>query len=91
MAADARGLASARRGRGNNDFADFAETAGYSFAFTTCARRNVNEGNGRSALASRAAVPNIQGSLREELNLSDAVSGSFRVIREIVVHGAAAR
>jgi hypothetical protein len=28
---------------------------------------------------------NIQGSLREELNASDAVSGSFGVIREIAV------
>jgi hypothetical protein len=71
----------------NNDDADDAETAGYSFAFTRSLAGTRTKGErllGTHQHPERQSQ-NIQGSLGEELDLADVASGSFGLIREIAV------
>jgi hypothetical protein len=84
---------SSRRGRWNYDFADDAETTGYDFVFTRSLARALLKYErplGTPWHPERPLSKN-PGSLREELELSDVVSGSFRKIREIAAPWAAAR
>ena len=78
----------AQAARGNNDFTDDAETAGYCvggiglLSLKSC--KSFLNGRSGWQRVPRAAVPIVRYSLRSQL-WADGVSGFFRVIREIVV------